>query len=60
MTQHQAHERIAGLHFAMLMMRLGVGIRGQQRASARKARKTGATRMNAGFHGSARQPPYPD
>lgn len=25
MTQHQLYERIAGLHFAMLMMRLGVG-----------------------------------
>jgi hypothetical protein len=29
MTHHQAHERIAGLHFAMLMMRLGVGMHWQ-------------------------------
>lgn len=27
MTQQQAYERIAALHFSMLMLRLGVGMR---------------------------------
>lgn len=30
MTQQQLHERIAALHFTMLMMRLGVGMRQQR------------------------------
>jgi hypothetical protein len=29
MTQQQIYEHIAALHFAMLMMRLGVGMRQQ-------------------------------
>jgi hypothetical protein len=34
MTHQQIYERIAALHFAMLMMRLGVGMRQQQTQAA--------------------------